>query len=419
MNTQWHKFTFIIVLSVCMTVPLTNDIFISGMPAMKKYFVGSDISLVLSTLLLGLAIAQLFYGPLLDRFGRRPVLLAGLILYTLASAVVMTSSSFTLLLVGRFFQAVGICSAITSSLAIARDTYKQEELVRAMSLIMAIMGVGPAAAPLIGSFLNYLWGWRASFEFLFVLGCFYTIWMYFFLEETHLNKNLEALALNKILKNYFTLMKQSKFLRYCIISGFSYGVLFSYINLSPFFIIEKMHFSLISFGAIVAANALPIIITAIFVPKIASKFSVQLITQLGLMFIFIGGVTMWALNGFFTENIYTFVVPIFIIITGIGMIRPTASAGAMQLIQSKVAGSAASFFNLFSFVSGTVAIAISGKLIHHLFSFGIFIALMGAAAILAINMLSIIGTAEKNSFKILLKRKEIYYLRNLILNIFR
>jgi Bcr/CflA subfamily drug resistance transporter len=386
MNTRRHTVFFTVILSVCVLVPLANDLFISGMPEMRNFFMGDNISLVFSISLLGLAVAQPFYGPLSDRFGRKPVLLAGLLIYTLASAQVMFANTFVPLLIGRFFQAIGVCSAIASALPIARDTCEQDELVKASSLIMAIMGAGPALSPLFGSFLNNQWGWRASFVFLFVLGCFYLLWISIFLKETHINKNMEALAFGQIWRNYANLAKQPNFLKYCFASGFSYGVLFSYINLSPFFIIEKMHFNLINFGIIVAINALAIITMAIFTPKIAKKLTLPFTMQLGLGIIFGSGLLMWLLNILFTENIYVFMIPIFLTTVGIGMIRTTASAGAMQLVQSQIAGSAAAFFNLFSFISGFLAINITTKLIHTVAGFGLFITVMGAAALFATQL---------------------------------
>ena len=353
---------------------------------MKKFFAGNNISLVLSIFLLGLAISQPFYGPLSDRFGRKPVLLIGLSLYTLASALVMLSNSFPVLLIGRFIQAVGICSAITSALAIARDTCKNEELIKSTGLIMALMAIGPATAPLIGSFLNHFWGWSASFYFLFILGCFYTLWIGVFFKETHLNKNMKALEFIHIFKNYLSFIKNADFLLFCIVSGFSYGVLFSYIGLSSLFIIEQMHYSLINFGIIIAINALAIMLTAVVIPKLTHKFSFKRITQFGLILILCGGLVMWLLSLYFSENIYTFMVPIFIVTLGIGTIRPTASAGAMQLVESKVAGSAASFFNIFSFVSGTVAISVTSQLIHDVSNFGLFMACMGGSALLILNL---------------------------------
>lgn len=377
-----HRLILTTILSVCVIVPLTNDIFISGIPAMKQVFVGNNISLVLSFSLLGLALGQLFYGPLSDRFGRKPILLTGLVVYILASAQVMTANSFAALLAGRLFQAIGACSATISALAIARDTCEHHELVGATSLIMAIMGVGPALAPLIGSFLNHTWGWRASFEFLFILGCCYFIWVAIFFKETHINKNKDALLFKNIWKNYLHLWQQPQFLRNCLTSGFSYGVLFSYIGLAPFFIIEQLHFSVLSFGIIVAINAIAIIITAAFIPTFVTRYSLQAMTRTGLATIFSGGVMMWLLNIFYAMNIYTLMIPIFFTTIGIGMIRPTASAGAMQHVQRNLAGSAASLFNLISFVSGTIAITFATKFIQNEVNFGLYIGALGGLALL-------------------------------------
>ena len=377
-----NKLLFSLILSVCAIVPLTNDIFISGITQMTQYFPGSNISLVLSVSLLGLAISQTFYGPLSDRFGRKPVLLIGLIIYTVMSAIVTFSTSFYLLLLGRFIQAVGACSAIVSALAIARDCYSKENLVSATSMIMAILGAGPAFAPLIGSFLNNYWGWRASFGFLFVLGLAYTLLIYFSFDETHKHKNMQALSIKSIIRNYYVLGKNLKFLTYCSTSGLSYGVLFSYIALSSLFIIEKLGYSLIQFGIMVAFNALAIIVMSTFSPKITRKISLDGAMCLGAAVICCGGLIMWALNTIWGLSIYTFMIPIFITTVGIGMIRPTASAGAMSQVERNVAGSAAAFFNFFSFVAGSFATVIASRTVEHAASFGLFIALMGLCALL-------------------------------------
>lgn len=199
---------------------------------------------------------------------------------------------------------------------------------------------------------------------------------------------MKALQFIHIFKNYFSFFKRPDFLLFCIVSGFSYGVLFSYLGLSSFFIIEQMHYSLINFGLIVATNAIAIIFMAIVIPKIANRFSFVQITQFGLTLILSGGLVMWLLNSYISKDIYTFMLPIFMVTLGIGAIRPTASAGAMQLVKSNVAGSAASFFSIFSFVSGTIAINLTTKLIHHVSSFGLFMTCMGISALLIFNLFS-------------------------------
>lgn len=381
MKSRTHKILFILILSVCLVVPFSIDLFISGLPAISKQYPGENVSLLLSIALLGLALAQPIYGPLLDRYGRRPILLTGLVIYTLASAEIMLAHSFSALLTGRFIQAIGGCSAIIGAFAIVRDTYHGEELVKGMSLIMAMIGVSPALAPLIGSILNAAWGWRASFAFLFIIGCIYTLLIFFFFKETQLEKNHHALKVKNIIGNYKNLAIQSNFLKYCIISAFSYGILFSYFNLSSFFIIEQMGFHLINYGIVVAINALAIITMARVTPHFIKKIKLKFTLQIGLLIICCGGLILWISNLALT-NLYTFMLPMFLITLGIGMIRPTASAGAMSIAPHKLAGSAAAFFNFISFVGGSMATVVTAKLINQVSHFGVFVMLMGISAIL-------------------------------------
>lgn len=379
-----NKLTFIAILSVCLVVPFSIDIFIPGLPAMSQEFPENNVSLMLSVALLGFAIAQLFYGPLLDRFGRRPILLLGLLIYTLASAEIVLVNSFHLLIIGRFFQAIGACSATIAVFAIARDVCDKEKLVKTTSLLMAMIGISPITAPLLGSLLNNAWGWRASFIFLFGAGCCYTVLILCLLKETLLHKNPTAIGLKNIIVNYTKLIKIPNFMRYCLTGGFSYGILFSYFSLSTLFIIQQLHYSLISYSLLFSCNAVAIIVMAIVTPRIVKKISFQKVMKLGLITIIGAGIIMWLLNYYLTANIYSFVLPMFLTTIGIGMIRPTASAGAMQLSERNNAGSAAALFNFIAFICGSIATTIATQLIHQPASFGVFIVLVGASGLVIV-----------------------------------
>lgn len=386
-NTKIHSFFFYLVLSVCLVVPFSIDLFISGLPAISHAFPGADVSWILSIALLGIAIAQPVYGPLLDRFGRKPVLLCGLFVYTLASLEIILVHSFTALLIGRFIQALGACSAIISAFAIVRDCYHGEQLIKAMSTVMALIGVSPALAPLLGSILNNKWGWKASFIFLFGVGCFYTLLILFFFKETQREKNYHALSLVHIGRNYNQLIKSAGFLPYALISALSYGILFSYFNLSSFFLIAQMHFGLIAYGWIVAFNALAIIIMAKYTPAIVSKITLLRALQLGVLLIFLGGIGMGLSSDYFGENLYTFMIPMFITTLGIGMIRPTAGAGAMHVAHHKMTGSAAALFNFISFIGSALATTVTAKIIGNVVDFGLFVIFMALAALLVSAMI--------------------------------
>lgn len=385
MKSKYDQWVFTAILSVCIVAPLSIDIFISGLPAIKEYFNGANVSLILSVALLGLALAQPIYGPLLDRFGRKPVLVAGLCIYTFAGVLVMCTSSFTLMMIGRFLQAAGACSTTVSVFAIARDRCDKDKLVYATSLIMAVIGISPIIAPLIGSFLNAFWGWRASFVFLFIMGCVYILLVQLYLKETLQNKNLQAFRIKEIINNYSGLAKTQGFVIYCLISGFSYSVLFSYLPLSTLFIIQQMHFSLISYGWIVATNAIAIISMATLAPRLANKITLLKTLFFGFLLITIGGFVMALINVSFKTNIYTFMLPMFLTTLGAGLIRPTASASAMQLAARPVAGSASAFFNFISFACGSIASSFSMKIISNVTGFGVFILAMGFTALVIIG----------------------------------
>ena len=140
MTPQRTKFIFIIALFSCLIAPFNMDMFISGLPEIGIYFKTENPSLILSVSLLGIAVAQLFYGPLLDRFGRKPVLVTGLWIFTLASTETILVHSFSLFLVGRFVQAIGACSAITAAFATARDIYDKEKLINSIVRISKRLG---------------------------------------------------------------------------------------------------------------------------------------------------------------------------------------------------------------------------------------------------------------------------------------
>ncbi len=385
--TSWQKLLLIITFSSGITVPLTNDLFVAGIPAMQQVFISHNITLVLSMSLLGLAIAQPIYGPLSDHFGRKPVLIVGLLIYTLASAVVMLTHSFHTLLIARIIQAIGVCSTITSALAIARDTYEGHELTRAMSFLAALMAVGPVTAPLLGSFLNTWFDWHASFECLFYLGIFYSIFVICFYQETHPLINRKPLSIKHTWHVYQSLVKQVAFLNFCVTAGFTYGVLFSFIAMASIFIIDVLHLSILTYGIVMAINGIIIMIASIFVPKLCKKISHATASNIGLILIALGGILMFIANTSFINSLYTFMLPMFICTLGIGFIRPAASTGAMSLAEKSSAGTAASFFNFFSFVLSVIAMTFCSHIIHSISYLGIFFAALSISALVLTKLI--------------------------------
>src|SRR5215813_9387910 len=152
--------------------PISTDLYLPSLPGLARYFDVSvaDAQLTLSSFLIGLATAQLIYGPLSDRFGRRPVLLIGLAIYVIASIVCMLSPSVPVLVVARFVQAVGACVGPVLGRAIVRDVHGREGAARVLAYMSAAMALAPAIGPILGGFLEEWFGWRINFLVLVLFG---------------------------------------------------------------------------------------------------------------------------------------------------------------------------------------------------------------------------------------------------------
>ena len=388
-----HKF-MPLILSVCMLVPMSIDIFIPGLPAIQSDFIGQNVSLVMGMSLLGLMLSQLIYGPLLDRYGRKPIIATGLLIFTLASIAIIFANTFLLLILARFIQAFGGSAAVVGVIAITKDIYPKEQLLSKIGMILAMIGISPIIAPLIGSVANYIWGWRGSFGILVILGIFYTLVIMLLLKETIHEKNYNALNVKSILTNYINLLKTPAFIAYCFSSGFTYCILFSYLNISSFIIINEMGFQMMSYGAIVAVNAVAIIIMARVSHIIVNKIGLNKTIYCGITLIILGGLLMLLINLFTKPTILTFMLPVFITTIGAGIIRPTANGGAMQIAPKQSIGSAASCFNFISFGSGAIVSIFSLEIIHTIPEFGVFILTFGCLS--ALLMLLIFYIVQPN-----------------------
>lgn len=372
----------LLIFGTCLIVPFANDIYIPALPDIARAFPGSDASLILSIFLLGLALSQLIYGPLLDRFGRKPVLTIGIVLYTLASVLVMTAVTFNMLLIARFIQAIGACSAFVSVMAILRDVYPKSRLVHATGVLMTMVGLCPALAPLLGGVLTHYFGWRSNFVFLFLLGVFFSMIVISFLRETIKEKNLGALNKHQLIGNYVALIANRFFLRFCICSALSYGVLFAYFTFSSHIIIEQLGYNQVSYGLILAINAIAILGTALLAPRLASRMGLAWVIILGTGIVIVSGVFMIILNALHALTLFTFMGPMFIATLGIGLVRPTASAGAMGSVVPTRAGTAAAGYSFSLFVGGSLATIIAGILVHQVVEFGVFMLLLGSGGFL-------------------------------------
>jgi len=228
---------------------MSSDIYLPALPAMAEYFHvrSQDIQTTLSVYLLGLSISQIIYGSLSDRFGRRPVIIIGVAIYTLFSGLCMISTSVKALVIFRFFQAVGACSGMVLGRTIVGDLFKKEESAQVFASIFPIVGVSPAISPMIGGFLTSYFNWQANFLFLVIVGIMLMIVIATSLGETLPQGKRVGILITELIKNYGRILCNPIYLAYSTIVCTAYGAYFAYLVNSPF-IFNKLGFNPDSIG---------------------------------------------------------------------------------------------------------------------------------------------------------------------------
>ena len=228
------------VMALCWFAAVAEtDIYVPAFPDMVRYFgiLEPDVQDVLSYNFFAIFFSCLFYGPLSDRYGRKPILVFGLSLFTLSSLGCLLAPTFSWLVAARFIQGLGASCIFSAGVATFSDHYPAEKAVGKIGHINTLIGFGMAAAPAIGAYLNMVFGWRANFWFVLGLGALSTIGILFFYQETLPQEKRHKINFKKMLKNYGTLLKSRSFMLNMIGVFLLVGVLVSYVsNLSIIFI---------------------------------------------------------------------------------------------------------------------------------------------------------------------------------------
>lgn len=230
-------------LLACITIvgTLAMHMFIPALPdAARGFGVGpGQMQQTITVYILGMALGQLIYGPLSDSLGRRPMLLAGLALYTLASTAAFVAPSAPWLIGARLFQALGGCAGLALGRAIARDTATPETAVGTLALLNLIMMAGPGVAPTIGSLVDAAWGWRAIFALLAILGLLTAMSVWRMLPET--GRPTGQLHWRTVLGDYRRLLGTPQFLGFAIGGGCATTSIYAFLAAAPFIFIEQLH----------------------------------------------------------------------------------------------------------------------------------------------------------------------------------
>ncbi|MBL8692226.1 MAG: multidrug effflux MFS transporter [Rhodospirillaceae bacterium] len=310
---------------------ISTDLYLASLPTMVQVFATSEanVQLTLSVFLLGSALMQLAYGPISDRFGRRPVLRVAIALYVAASLACAMAPTIEALIFFRLMQAVGSCAGVTLGRAVARDLYSPVVAARVLAYMASAMAIAPIVGPMLGSWMTVHLGWQANFLFLAGFGTICLVGLYTLLDETNLHPDPHAIAPKRILANYLSLLGDRVYLGYALAVTLAYCGIFSFISGSSFTLIDVLGLPTEYFGFCFGAAAAGYSVGALAAGKLIQRFGIERMVTAGTLISAVFGVLGAALAWAGIANVWAVLLPFIVVMAGIGFTLPAGIAGAI------------------------------------------------------------------------------------------
>lgn len=321
--------------------PVSLYILVPALPILAKTL-ASDVSAVqlnVSLFMVGLAISQLVTGPLSDRFGRRPVLLAGFGLAVVATIMCMFAETLPHLIAGRFLQALGGATGMVMSRAIIRDLYPRERVGGMISLVIAVMMIVQLLSPLIGGILETNFGWRAIFYFMAATSIAVTIGIAFGLPETRV---VEAPTEDSgFFKNVRALSSSRVFIGYALCQMLASAIIFTFAGGGPYIVVDQMGRSTAEYGLWFATSGFAYLLGNLASVRMSPRYGIDRMIWLGIALQIAGSVinVIWGFTGLNQNPSWLFGTHM-IVMFGNAFAMANASAGAIS-IRPQAAGTAA------------------------------------------------------------------------------
>lgn len=350
------SFLFILLGALTAFGPFVTDMYLPSLPSMVGYFntQASMVQLGLTSSMIGLALGQLFFGPLSDRYGRRSPLLAAMLLFIVSTVCCIFSSTIESFIFFRLIQGVAGAGGIVVSRSIATDLFTGRELAKAMAIIGAINGVAPVASPVLGGFLTDSIGWKGIFVVLLVIGVLLLLGNLRFRESLPVERRKRG-SLKSMLAGFGIVLRNRRYVYYVLQMGFAMGVLFTNISSSPFIMQQHYGFSAFGFSLFFGINALAI--------GLAAGLSVKFSNPEHAMFVGSVGMTLLSLIEFVALSLgCTFVVYealLFLLLFALGLTFTASTTLAMDCERAN-SGTASALFGAAGFAFGGVVSPLVG-----------------------------------------------------------
>ncbi len=349
-----QKFITVLLALLLGIQPVATDLYLSALPSIQADLSATigQTQLTLSAMMLAFGISQLFLGPLSDRFGRKPVLLWGVALFTLCGIAMVFVNSITGLIALRALQGVGVGAAVMSGRAVLRDLFAPERGAIVMSKAFTGLGFIALACAVIGSFAAQYLGWRSTLLGMGLFGCMLWFMLFIKFEETLNTPNPLALHLPTMLQNWRSILSHRAFLSYSMLSTFSFCALISFLAGSPFVLIQMLGLSKLQYGICLFFMPVFYIAGTFYCRRLLRRYGVQSAVKRAAWLTLVPGLLIGGFAIAEQQNLWVIMIPFYLFMVGHGVMQSSGQTGAVAHFPEKagVASALNGFFMmLFAF----------------------------------------------------------------------
>ena len=323
--------------------PVSTDMYLPALPDISDALgvTPAGAQATLSMFLLSFAFAQLVIGPLSDRFGRRPILVGGLVVYVVASMLAALSVSIEGLVAARFVQAAGACAGGVLARTIVRDLFDRNEAAHTLATLGLIMATAPVVAPLLGGYVVVWAGWAGVFWVMAGAGALLFLAAFRLLPETNAFKNPLALQIGPMIANYRTLLRSGPYMGYLLVNAFVFGGMFAYISGASFILIDGYGIATDRFGYYFAIPVFGYMAGNALTRRLVGKWGTERLILGGTLFAMVSG---WGALGLVVAGLdgpLSLVLVVAVYLVGLGLVLPNSMAGALQPYPEKAGAASA------------------------------------------------------------------------------
>lgn len=310
---------------------ISTDLYLPALPAIVADLATEParVQLTLSVFLAGFGLAQLVYGPLSDRFGRRPLLLLGTALYVGTSLACMAAETIGQLVLFRFLQGAGACCGPVLGRAVVRDVYPPADAVRILAYLSAAVALAPALGPILGGWLTMGFGWRSTFAALAAFGLVLLAGIVLLLPETNQRKDPHATRPRHLAANYLTLLRDLQYVGFVLVAALAYSGIFAFISGSSYLLIEVVGLSPAAFGLCFSAVVLGYMTGSLITGRFGARLGLRRMLVLGGLLATAAGLVGLTIAVLLPPTIVSIVAPQTAFMVAAGLLLPTAMAGAI------------------------------------------------------------------------------------------